>query len=507
MLQMMLQMQDHQASTLQSSLSDAQRGQALLKSCILRQVDLDASAAGPPIVMSGDLECIHTTAAQPHYKEDVLTALLTPALTVVCTRFSNAVLANSEHIKWIHTGSDMKIHFQAPDLFLCHRSAFEARDMPQASDSSSISAVAAAALRGPDFLFGACRWELCDAVLCTLEVKQQVSLAVNIGEIYPKMQNLIKGSQRQTQRCCLLDSRRAYLLEFSYSGLNSCVDFALDAAGSLDALAAFIGCVKPPWWCTLLDGLCMSLSVELRSSDSFLGRGATGMAFAVRARSDHDTWHALKISKAREHVQSVELECAQLSRICRLLESVPDSARSAFGVVKRFLPSSCSELCRFRFDVSVEELFSLGVGFMFGPVGVSIWREPRSVGLLAELLSALAALHRAGITHGDARLPNIVRYGEQLVWIDFQQSFVEPYDASVSGAGSLSLVGIEQAQLDHWHMMRSFFCSNSLLPTADFNAATRTLSVKYYGELVVLGGAARDYAKLAFKELARFSQV
>jgi tRNA A-37 threonylcarbamoyl transferase component Bud32 len=82
---------------------------------------------------------------------------------------------------------------------------------------------------------------------------------------------------------------------------------------------------------------------------------------------------------------------------------------------------------------------------MFEPVGVSLGEAKRSEPLWIEVCRALAALHAAGIWHGDPRLPNIVRVSAtklrpgatatrltstsssaaadtELVWIDFRTS-------------------------------------------------------------------------------------
>jgi tRNA A-37 threonylcarbamoyl transferase component Bud32 len=91
---------------------------------------------------------------------------------------------------------------------------------------------------------------------------------------------------------------------------------------------------------------------------------------------------------------------------------------------------------------------------MFEPVGVSLGEVKRSEPLWGEVCRALAALHAAGIWHGDPRLPNIVRIAAtkpragatatrltsasspaaaaetELVWIDFRTSFhsATPFD-------------------------------------------------------------------------------
>ena len=50
---------------------------------------------------------------------------------------------------------------------------------------------------------------------------------------------------------------------------------------------------------------------------------------------------------------------------------------------------------------------------MFEPVGVSLYEAKRTEALWLEVCRALAALHAAGIVHGDARLPNIISVSDR----------------------------------------------------------------------------------------------
>jgi hypothetical protein len=147
--------------------------------------------------------------------------------------------------------------------------------------------------------------------------------------------------------------------------------------------------------------------------------------------------YALKIvegGKQGEHITSL---CREVEQLTRLLTTPDDRP------VRRHLPRSCSALYT-AYDIEGRE--KLGAAAMFEPVGVSLGEAKRSELLWMEVCRALAALHVAGIWHGDPRLPNLVRVSAmkprtgatttrltstsssaasadaELVWIDFRTS-------------------------------------------------------------------------------------
>jgi hypothetical protein len=61
-----------------------------------------------------------------------------------------------------------------------------------------------------------------------------------------------------------------------------------------------------------------------------------------------------------------------------------------------------------------------GGGFLLRGVGARAVLD--SAARCAAAFSSLRALHAAGFAHGDARLPNLVCVGPQLLWIDLRQA-------------------------------------------------------------------------------------
>ena len=69
-----------------------------------------------------------------------------------------------------------------------------------------------------------------------------------------------------------------------------------------------------------------------------------------------------------------------------------------------------------------------GGGFLLRHVGARA--ELSSSHSCAGAFAALHALHAAGFAHGDARLPNMVRHGSELLWIDMRDAAVDALAAA-----------------------------------------------------------------------------
>ena len=84
-----------------------------------------------------------------------------------------------------------------------------------------------------------------------------------------------------------------------------------------------------------------------------------------------------------------------------------------------------------------------------------------------DVFGALAALHRAGVVHGDARLPNLLAVDGDLRWIDLAAGVVSEAPGAVAP--------VEQQRYDATTLARSVLGVNATaeLPLAVSNAATR----------------------------------
>jgi len=395
--------------------SHAQLGQDLLRGAMkISGID----APGPAILSEADQKQLVKQLA--HFNEDVMVALFTPTLMRVCLDANPSFsLANSEKNKWIHTSSEMPVHFQAPDMHFSHIAALQPEKEPRGGKSKS--AAVAMGFRNSQFVFAGCAWPLRDAVACLFEAKVRISLFDNVGEIFPKVQNMLRGSDRVTLRVCLFDPTFLYLLVFSSRTLLSyhCISWIDD--GSVAVLVNFLRDAALPPWCRALDLLCRAHDVKPVRFGSFLGAGACGFAFKVELGAPKTGHCVLKLSKTAETVQALELEAFKLAKVRTTLSS---SASDQHAAALKILPSlSTIQHCNVGSDTAP----SIFASFLIEPVGLhSLWHEDRSTVLFGELCAALAVLHKAGIYHGDPRLPNIIRLSDDSVmWIDLASSQYE----------------------------------------------------------------------------------
>ena len=393
--------------------SHAQLGQDLLRDAV--QISgIDAPAGLAILSVADQLQLVEQLA---DFNEDVMVALLTPILMRVCRDAnSSCLLANSEKNKWIHTSSEMPVHFQAPDMHFSHIAALQPEKPPPGGTSKS--AVEATRLRDPLFVFAGCEWPLRDAVACLFEAKVRISLADNVGEIFPKVQNMLRGSDRVTLRVCLFDPNCLYLLVFSSRTLHSYHRIRWIDDGSMAVLVNFLRDAALPPWCRALDLLCHAHEVKLVRSGSFLGAGACGFAFKVELGAANTGHCVLKLSKTAGTAHALELEALKIAAVRMKLLSDPSGQHLA---ALKILPSlSTIKHC----DVGSDTAPSMFASVLIEPVGQrSLWYEARSTALFGELCAALAVLHKVGIYHGDPRLPNIIRLADNSVmWIDLASS-------------------------------------------------------------------------------------
>jgi hypothetical protein len=425
-----------------TSPSESERGSLLVKHCGRTQEQLPASAE-PPLLSVEEHASLLSSLGEA--KENAWVALVTPCLaSVVAEAVPSYVLANSELIQWIHTQAEQRDFYQKPDLFVCHRAAFLSAPRPTIKTKSASSTKQADALRADTFRFGSCAWPLRTAVLCLFEGKLTIRRHHDIGEVFPKTQNLLRGTPLAATKCCLFDKQQLLLLEYTPTGLLSMQSFAWTQSGSRAALTAFLRPTLEPVWLRVLQGVSAQLRVTLPPSDSYLGHGATGFVFRVfpegAAAADAMNAVALKISRDASHIDSLELEVRKTSDLLQQ-QPLPLTPRSV-------LPHSPSAV-KLVLDVDASE--RLGAGFSFGPVGASVWSERRSEALWSEVLDSLVTLHRSGVVHGDPRLPNLLRVPgrTQLVWIDFREA--------AAAAPAVDAEPKQAFQLDFQRCAASFF--------------------------------------------------
>lgn len=173
--------------------------------------------------------------------------------------------------------------------------------------------------------------------------------------------------------------------------------------GSAEALRSFFAGVEEPPLLLLLRAVARSLDVQPIhvGGRCYLGSGASGHAFTVTTAGNTNSPRALKVVLSSDP-SAVTTEFSLL-----------EAASSRGAPVMRPMPGSL------RTSVSAERGV-MGSGYLLEAVG-----QPFRVDSIARCTSAiqsLAACHRAGVLHGDARLPNLLAVGSERApaWIDLR---------------------------------------------------------------------------------------
>jgi tRNA A-37 threonylcarbamoyl transferase component Bud32 len=156
--------------------------------------------------------------------------------------------------------------------------------------------------------------------------------------------------------------------------------------GSKALFRNFIITNKSPWITRLTDA-CNILSVDVVEGDAFLGRGAYGRVFRVMR---DEKVLALKIVE----------ECS----IGRLYDEAEALNRAHLTGLTIRRVGECIEIPN-------------GAALLLSPVGRSLSR-PTTVDEVANVFRLLQRLHENDLVHGDPRVPNIIVYEEELLWID-----------------------------------------------------------------------------------------
>jgi hypothetical protein len=225
-------------------------------------------------------------------------------------------------------------------------------------------------------------------------------------------------------RGMLFNARRFWLFESRRELPVQLIKGDLGAPGSRALLRSFFEAVPEPPLVSLLRHLCRELravpsrggaqSAELEGggggggggssgeaiSSAFLGAGGSARVFRVAAAGEAGLC-ALKASTVLSRAE-LDYEFTTMQRAS--LAGAPVVPVVAKSLV--FLVDAEGAHC--------------GGGFLLRGVGARAVLD--SAARCAAAFSSLRALHAAGFAHGDARLPNLVCVGPQLLWIDLRQA-------------------------------------------------------------------------------------
>jgi hypothetical protein len=315
---------------------------------------------------------------------------------------SSLMLVNSERHGWVRDAHNGKP--SAPDLFSAPSIACEPRQGPSEKVPSGAKI--------PHFMFGnLAHWCLRDMVEVVWEFK--VEEGPNefraLGELVQYLQHIYHVKQLdvvnrdclQHQRGVAADRHRLLLVTASHGVIEECTELSWGEAGSFECLQSF---VKPAQelnpWQRAVTAVCtqFSLTIPQHEKDGrpiFLGCGASGRVF--RALDGHQQGVAVKV-------------CLGDTDISRLSEEHSKYTKHAEALKKSSAATSC---------LGFHAVGRLCAGLVVAPLGTKLPKNKKSV---ESALCALRRLHDQGLSHGDARVHNVVWIEDKdcALWVDFR---------------------------------------------------------------------------------------
>jgi len=320
-------------------------------------------------------------------------------------RDDNVLLVNSEENKWIVTLFEHPDNFMKPDFFLI-RKGLQA-DRPETGSKALRNLRKLAENSDVPYSFGVLSdWRIRDCIVAIIEFKMKLT-EEDFGKLMCYLQHLSRNDDESTYYGMVCDNTDVWLVSCSRGEATFRIDTKWTTPGSAQCIRNFF---KRNNWCKLLDKCLADFKVTLSESNSFLGCGSFGRVFSVI--TEDGSQHALKIvySKEDKALTGVQSEVAAL----RSIKSI-----GGHTVTVRNEPV-------YWMDPATRKIS--GIGYMMAEVGTAIQSEKKFRGelvLMEEVFRELCHLHTLRRYHGDPRLPNIIRYNGNLLWIDFMRANIE----------------------------------------------------------------------------------
>lgn len=315
----------------------------------------------------------------------------------------------SQNHPWVQSMKELR----KPDLFFAHQSAIAVPKQDEKIEGDLTSTA---------------EWRLRDAVACYFEAKMTMSLHKDLFQCACVANDvMVMGAVDRLVHSCnfvLFDQKRVCLLRFlphssgEHAILDELIEFNWNSPGSFLAFMSFIYPTRRPEWVDVLEGTLAHWSVSLRPELSlvskkftaFLGMGATGRVFRVEQGVKV---YALKVvlslldgSSLDEEVQTI-LNYRAHDDLHHMLPSLGIEHSSS---------STPRDVLFHYVTTSDQGPHTVGSAMLLCTIGVSLYdiihglkpdeslqRRFFSCGMFA-----LSQLHRRDLTHGDARLPNMI---------------------------------------------------------------------------------------------------
>lgn len=352
--------------------------------CISRFIPLD----GQPSVLT---EMERNKISVLNERESV--KFLTPVFQKLLDHTNNdLVVVNSEDYPWLKT-SGTRANDLKPDLFICHRAIYERKGGSGSSDNRRFGILS--------------DWKLRDCIGAIVEAKIDIDNKA-FGEVVTYMMHIHANKGPNFGRAVLFGRSEFWLIDFLAGCPAKIVKVQWTDAGSAQAFATF---PKDPKWIKLLRTACEDMCLVAEEC-SFLGSGAFGRVFKVHRVSEPNRPLALKLVAGGSDADSLFHEFLSMTA------AVAKCPKHVMGVE--------------RHSYILDGDVSQGGALLLSQVGKKISISNKHsiqdswITEYKSIIESLRILHESKITHGDARLANIVKVDGTVKWIDFRGSAVVP---------------------------------------------------------------------------------
>ena len=425
---------------------------------------------GTPVLQPAQQAALQATAATAG--EVGLVRFMTPHLSQLClpveaTRDADPcrpLLVNSERLQWLvpaatPTHSELR---QKPDLFRSWAPFVDLR------------AAGAGQGDGPEYVFGVLAGLLLQRARCAValfEAKRGSLTEAHFGELcayHQAIPGLCRGMLFGETEFRLYESMCGWPLRL--------VKGLWVTAGAAGAIRDFFdeAALEPPPLVALLRRLLGDLRVAPHHGADgrcFLGSGASGHVFAVMAQGGAAGGAD---NNAMSHPRALKVV---LARTNSAVIAVDDEFRRLRTAAERGAPVVApvpGSLHLYGVSEDGEELGAGfgGAGYLLERVGAPF--EVTSEARCKAAFESLAALHRCGLIHGDARLPNLLAMEDgRLAWIDLNHAgaMLEGGPGAGGAAGGLSR---DVVAFDAGDLARTIL--HTALPTLLPDAVARALA-------------------------------
>jgi len=344
-------------------------------------------------------KAIEMRSSNTHRNEKYLVNLFTPQFTEILRIVDPDLrIVNSEEYKWLQCSADDPNADLKPDLFSCFHPLITYRS-PYKN-----------AIEG-DRLFGQYRdWNSRSSIHCIWDAKWKIDDEA-FGEKCKYLQIAGQGTKDHAGsplmlKGILFDADSFWAITSAGNEIISVVTSEWSRLGSKEFLINFLR-PSDPWMKATL-ALCETLKVRIEDfsarsvivNESFaiLGSGASGRVFRL------EDGQALKVVIGAS-CDGFEIEFLNME----MLSKNPSTKDFVFPVVENSYKKGVLDGVHYA-------------GYLLSAVGKPFNATSITPAQLEKIAVSLSALHRQGITHGDARIQNVLLYDGDARWIDFHHS-------------------------------------------------------------------------------------